>query len=289
MNVKDLAPPAEETSLERVREIRAHPAFRAAMRHSLERSIAVHRGGTLLGWLLGDRARAIFGNMVTYLDATYDPADRRSGLTATRIKELAAELGLSSPNRAAAMLALMQVSGFVAHAPGPSDMRVRRLVPTEKLRAVQRERAAGQLEALAMMEPKARQALAQLGDPEFERGLALQFAGFFLSGFRLLKHAPELTLFADRSTGMVLLYHMLLQGWDAPEQPIDLSIADLSRRYGVSRAHIIRLLREAEEAGLMTRNGNSLTTTETCRDAAANFNATMMLLFKGVVDRLVTP
>ena len=81
----------------------------------------------------------------------------------------------------------------------------------------------------------------------------------------------------------------MLQGWGAPEQPIDLSIADLSRRYGVSRAHIIRLLREAEAARLMARNGNSLTMTETCRDAAANFNATMMLLFKGVVDRLVTP
>ncbi len=288
MNVNDLTPPSEETSIERVREIQSHPAFRAAMRHSLERSISVHRGGRLFGWLLGDRARAVFGNMVTYLDATYEPGNTRSGLTSTRIKELAAELGLSSPNRAAAMLALMQVSGFVAPAPAAVDMRVRRLVPTEKLKAVQRERAAGQLEALALLEPKAQEALRRLGDPTFERGLALQFAGFFLSGFRLLKHAPELTLFADRSTGMVLLYHLMLQGWEDPESPVDLSIADLSRRYGVSRAHIIRLLREAEEAELIRRDGNRLTVTLRCREAAADFNATMMLLFRGVVNRLVT-
>ena len=126
MNVKDFAPPSEETSIERVREIQSHPAFRAAMRHSLERSISVHRGGRLFGWLLGDRARAVFGNMVTYLDATYEPGNTRSGLTSTRIKELAAELGLSSPNRAAAMLALMQVSGSAARADGKAESRATR-------------------------------------------------------------------------------------------------------------------------------------------------------------------
>lgn len=284
-SVKELEMHPEELSLTAVTQLRTHPAFRAAMRQSMRSSIELHRGGRLLGWILGDRARAAFGHALMYLDATYDPADPRSGLTPGRTRELCTELGLCSANRAVAILALMQVSGYVAPAESTGDGRVRRLVPTEKLQSLQRARIAGQIEALSVAIPEVRPALERLGDPAFERMMVLGFAGFFLNGVRVLQHAEPIRLFADRSTGVVLLFDLLLQGWERPDDEIELSIADLSRRYGVSRVHINRLLRDAEAKGSVERTGNSLYLTRTCRDAADRFVATTMLLFKGVVTR----
>lgn len=280
--------PTEEVSLGAVEALRARPGFHEAMRRSAENSITLHRGGKLLGWILGDRARAVFGHVLMYLDATHDPADPRSGLTPSAVKELCAELGLCSPNRAAAMLALMQVSGFVTPGDGAGDARVKRLVPTEKLRKLQRDRLTGQIEALALVAPEVSPTLGRLGEVGFERQVAMGLAGFFFSGFRLLQHAEPIRLFAERSTGVVLLYHWLLQGFDVPGRPVELSIAELSRRYGVSRVHIIRLLREAEAAGLVQREGNSLTLTPVCLDAAERFVATTLTLFRGVVMRALS-
>ncbi|HEY9011356.1 MAG TPA: hypothetical protein VIN06_10080 [Devosia sp.] len=284
-SVKELETQPEELSLTAVTQLRTHPAFRKTMRQSMQSSIALHRGGRLLGWILGDRARAAFGHALMYLHATYDPADPRSGLTPGRTRELCTELGLCSANRAAAMLALMQVAGYVAPVESTGDARVRRLVPTEKLRVLQRARISGQIEALSIAVPEVRPALGRLGDPAFERIMAVGFAGFFLNGVRVLQHAEPIRLFAERSTGVVLLFDLLLQGWDRPEHEIELSIADLARRYGVSRVHINRLLRDAEAAGSVERTGNSLYLTRSCRDAAERFVATAMLLFKAVVTR----
>lgn len=283
--IKELALPREEVSAAGVEAMRALPGFRTAMRRSAESSIALHRGGRLLGWILGDRARAVFGHVLMYLDATYDPADQRSGLTPSAVKELCAELELCSPNRAGAMLALMQVAGFVAPAGGASDARVKRLVPTEKLKALQRDRMAGQVEALALLAPEMRPALDRVGDTRFEQQVAIGFAGYFFGGFRVLQHAEPLRLFAERSTGIVLLYHWLLQGFEAPGRPMELSIAELSRRYGVSRVHIVRLLRDAETAGLVQRQGNSLSLTPLCLEMAEWFVATTLLLWRSVLTR----
>lgn len=272
---------------EAIAALRAHPQFPTAMRQSARSAIALHRGGGLLGWLMGDRARAIFSYVVIYLDATHDPTDPRSGVTASRVKEACAELGLCSPNRAAAMLALMRAARFVAPVEDVEDARVRRLAPTEKLRTLQNARITGQLGALALLDEKASEALRRLDDPAFETKIVLGLADYFFGGVRILQHAPELTLFAERSTGMVILLHLLLD-LEEPDRPIDLSIAELSRRFGVSRAHIIRLLRDAEAQGLASRvgsRGESLVLSPVCVGAAQNMVATMFALFRIAATR----
>ena len=283
--MKDLSLPSGHgvtIPAEAVLALRSHPQFPVAMRQSAQSAIALHRGGGLLGWLMGDRARAIFSYVIIYLDATHDPRDPRSGVTASRVKETCSELGLCSPNRAAAMLALMRSARFVASVEDVEDARVRRLAPTEKLRSLQNARITGQLGALALLDAQAAEALRRLDDPAFETRIVLGLADYFFGGVRILQHSPELTLFAERSAGMVILLHLLLDP-GAPDRPIDLSIAQLSRRFGVSRVHIIRLLRDAEAQGLASRvgsRGEALMLSPECVGAAENMVATMFALFR---------
>lgn len=244
--------------------LRAHPTFEAAAAASMRRTIDFHQGGGLANWILGDRARAIFGHMLLYLHATARPDDPRSGLTAARVKELAVELGLCSAGRAAAMLALMRVAGYVAAAPAAADRRIRRLVPTEKLREVQRARLRYQFEAIAIVLPQARDVLPLLGRADFE-GAFIRVLGLqFVSGFRILSVAPDLAPFAESSAGMVTLYSLLLAthmgGSFVTDNPVAISIAELSRLLRVSRTQILRLLRQAEEGALLARAGSTYET-----------------------------
>jgi hypothetical protein len=239
--------------------LRAHPAFEAAAASSMRGSIDLYQGGGLSNWILGDRARAAFGHALLYLHATTQPDDPRSGLTPARVKELSIETGLCSAGRAAAMLALMRVAGYVAPAPAAEDRRVRRLLPTAKLWTVQRARLRRQFEAMAIMLPPARDVLPLFGHEDFERALVRAIGLQFVSGVRILSAAPDLVPFAERSAGVIVLFSLMLaaerSGSFVPQVPVATSIAALSRRLRVSRTQILRLLRAAEESALVARNG----------------------------------
>jgi hypothetical protein len=70
--------------------------------------------------------------------------------------------------------------------------------------------------------------------------------------------------FADRSAGMVMLFGLLLAtqmgGSFVTDNPVAISIAELSRRLRVSRTQVLRLLRDAEEGGMLARVGPSYET-----------------------------
>jgi hypothetical protein len=242
-----------------IARLQAHPQFEAAAASSMHGSIEIHQGGRLANWILGDRARAAFGHSVVYLHAISRPDDPR--LTPANVKELAVATGLCSAGRAAAMLALMRVAGFLAQTPPTGDRRVRRLVPTEKLMTMQRTRLQRQFEAMAMIMPSAQQALPLFGRAEFELGLARAIGDAFVSGTRMLAHAPDLQPLADRSAGMVVLFSLLLASHEAGAFVVNrrtaLSIAALARQFRVSRSQILRVLREAEARNLIAGTGTS--------------------------------
>jgi DNA-binding MarR family transcriptional regulator len=244
-----------------IAELQQHPKFEAAVAASMRGSIELHQSSNLSNWILNDRARAWFGHALLYLHATARPDDPLSGLTPARIKDLAVEAGICSAGRAAAMLSLMRVAGYLERAPDTGDKRVRRLAPTAKLLDVQRQRLRRQFEAIAIVLPEAQAALASLGRPEFENALALAIGEEFLSGTRLLSSSPDLEPFAEYSAGMVVLFSLVLatesQGSFATGGALAVSISELARRFRVSRTQVLRLLREAEEGGFLERTGTN--------------------------------
>ena len=246
---------------ERIASLQADPKFDAAVATSMRGTIALHRGRGFANWILNDRARALFGHLLLYLYFTGRPDDPASGLTAARVKQTAVEAGICSAGRAFAMLSLMRGTGFIAAGPEVSDRRFRRLVPTEKLLELQRERFRYQFEAMAALLPDARRALPLLGRGDLESALVRALGSQFLSGTRLLSHTPELEPFAEYSAGMVVLFGLMLAteagGTFVLDRPIAISISELAVRYRVSRTQILRLLRQAEEAAFLARTGSN--------------------------------
>lgn len=273
-------------SREAVARLRAHPDFVRAMIASARGSVALHRNSRMASWMLGDRARALLPYVVFYLDAASRDDDPRSGLTVSRAKALCAETGICSPGRAAACMALLQFGGFIMPAPASADRRVRRLVPSEKLKAVQRERLVRQFGAIAIVMPEVADALPLVGDAGFERAFWRHMGEQFIGGVRVLDYA-DLGLFAERNAGMVILFSLMLAGQaddrTLPAGPLAIPLAEIARNFQVSRTHVLRLLRDAEAAGFLAREGapDRLRFLPPLVDALQNMFATLFLFMGG--------
>jgi hypothetical protein len=238
--------------------LRAHPRFAEAARRCAQGIVDAYSGNRLLNSLLNDRGRVLFGLMTIHLHYYTDRTG--TGLTPARMAQLCEETDICSRGRAKALLALLRWAGYLAPQPGGIDRRQRPLAPTERMLGGQIERWRRQFEAIAMVDPDGTAALAQLSDPDFVGRFACAMGLGYRAGFRVLDHAPGLKPFADSNNGFLLLASLALAGpRDGPmpaSGPVDLSVSQLASRLHVSRAHVVQVLRKAEEEGLLVRTNH---------------------------------
>lgn len=243
-------------SVAHMEAFRAHPHFLPATERLARGFVQLYKGNRLLNRILNDRGRMIFGQLVQYLDAT--PDESGVGLTVTRIANLCQELGVCSRGRAKALVVLMRWAGYldVGAQTGP-NRRQRPLVPTARLAQEQLKRWRQAYAALSMLHPPAEEVLARIEDPAFARVLMREMGRRFVAGLRLLNYAPELTVFAERDAGVLIAMSLLTSGAEGdafpPERPVPMPVAGLARQFFVSRAHVLKLMREAEARSLIER------------------------------------
>jgi hypothetical protein len=253
-----LMQPGGELSPTAMAALCGHPNFADAMRAMLAENVRLYRGNRILNYVGYDRGRLIVGILAYYLHVTRSGADPTSGLTAQRLKALCAEQDVCSPGRARAMLSLLQLFGYMAPAPG-SDRRYKLLAPTELLTAFLRERWSGMFAAIALLKPEGAAARAALEREDFLAALTRAIVEEFRTGVRAITFTPELGAFAEHNAGPMILASLAIAGERddsmPPSRPIRISISELARRFSVSRAHVLRLLREVEAAGLIARTG----------------------------------
>lgn len=241
--------------------LRAHPNFLAATEQVARGLVELYRGNRLLNRILNDRGRAIFGMLALYLDAA--PDERGVGLTVTRIANLCQETGICSRGRAKAIVMLMRWGGYLEVGPdsGP-NRRQKPLVPTARMISEQVLRWQRIYGAISLLHPEAEEVLARLDDSQFRKALIRQVGARFEAGFRLQDFAPDAMLFGERDAGLLIAWSLLISGTPGdtfpPSQPVPVPVAALSRQFFVSRAHVLKLLREAEEIGLIERTPSAV-------------------------------
>jgi DNA-binding MarR family transcriptional regulator len=275
--------------------LRAHPLFAEAARAAAAGMVAHYEGNRLLNQLMNDRARALFTHHAVYLHFSRTPGDAGSGLTVGRMKDLCVETELCSRGRVEVMLGLLRAAGYLAPASDPADRRRRVLVPTERLLALHKQRFDMHFAAMECALPEAAPARAALDDPEFMPAFARILGRHFRAGLRLLSHAPELLLFAERNAGMVILFSLLLAGeaGDAfpPTRPVPVSISALAAKFSVSRKHVLKLLRDAQREGFLQRTGDRsdrVVLLPRVHEGAQMFFATMFLYLARSADEALT-
>jgi hypothetical protein len=245
--LRSAAPPTAEA----VAALRADPRFPEAFGAMIRDLVALYHGHRILSQVLNDRGRVVFGMLAMYLHFSPDCG----GLTVGAMRELCVETGLCSPGRATAMLSLMRFAGYIAPAPHAFDRRVRLFVPTARLIGDHAQRMRGQFAAMAPLMPEGAAGLAHIDDQEFLAEMACCFGEEFRAGFRLLERSPELFPLAERNAGIIILMSLLLAREEddtmPPVRPVAISISALAHHCGVSRPHILKLLRDAKASGFI--------------------------------------
>lgn len=209
--------------------------------------VELYRGNWVLNRLVNDRGRFILGLMIINLHFS---ADDGSGFTPAQLQEMAGASGVCSPGRITAFLASLRLLGLLRLVPA-EDRRLRRLVPMERFLTMHRERWRRLFEALALIDPAGEIAVSGLDRPAFIAGFANALVAAYRSGLRIAQFVPALRASAERDAGLTILLSLLI----AESGTQSVSIASLARRFSVSRAHVLAVLREAERAGLAAQAG----------------------------------
>lgn len=281
-------------SPEAIAILRADPQFAEAGRAFAIGLTNLYQGNRLLNTLVNDRGRFVMGFAALYMHYFGDPNEPGAQLTASRIKQFCVEQKVCSAGRAEAMLMLMRLFGYLEHASGAADRRVRVLVATDRLIESFQERWELTFRALALVLPEGGAALPRVRDGRFARAFVGQAFRQFQGGFRFLNYAPELALFADRNSGLMILLSLLAaegpQGTFPPDRPVAISISALARRFGVSRVHVRKLLRDAQSENLIARGAgreDHVVVLPRLREAALNLLATIFLFIADCISKAI--
>lgn len=265
-------------SPEAISAMRAEPGFDAAARLCAVNVIGLYRDNRFLNLVINDQGRVVIGWFAIYLHLSGG-----EGLTLSRIIALCRRHGVCSAGRAAAIVGLMRATGYLAPVPS-GDRRERRLIPTERLMNGQWERWRCVLTALAHIRPEAKLGLAAMGNPAFDRSLVSDLFDHYRAGFRLIgANVAELSLIGRRKAAVMILFSLFAarRAGEGGEAMAELSVSELARRFHVSRAHVISVLRDAQEQGLLRRgemDGDPLVILPPLVDGVSKFLASSFLL-----------
>jgi len=238
----------------RLASICSQARFPEARRAAASQILQDHAANRLLNMVFNDRGRFMIGMLVQYLHHVRLEDEPDGGLTVGRLRRLCVQTGLSSPGRATAMMGVMRFAGYLAVAPGHRDRRQRIFVPTERMVALQRRRWSRHLTALSIIMPQGNSGLARLGEPLFEAAFLRHIVGAFVGGFRLGHCVPELFPYFERSAALITFIQLVeLMGVEAASEMAPASISSLASQFGVSRAHVRKILDDAAADGFVAR------------------------------------
>ena len=245
--------PPNTSGESQIRAFAAHPGFPDAARRLARNLLELAARNQAFDGIAKDAGRFSVSFAAFYLDAT-------GGITVPRLKELCRVVGAASPGRARAILFYLLFLGFAA--PAGKLGRVSRYVATERLREVWKSFLQARLDAASLIEPAAQSVAAKLDDPSYLNAFVrVQGSGISYLGSQLDRRSPFQDAFQtcilDRNAGMQFLHYLTLRQPDEKAYPpggaITISLRDAARQLRVSRQHLMRVLHDAEAAGLLVR------------------------------------
>lgn len=227
--------------------IRAHPRLDEAIRHSAVGAIELARSPTVLSRLYRDYGTHML--MVLAMGQHFAP----EGLTVGRLRDIAVEAELASPGRAEALTAQLLDRGGLVEIPGAGDRRLHPLSPTPELLDFLHARVKVDVEAAALVSRPAAEMIGGFDQPAFLPAYYLAMGqAMRASRRRMGAVGSDIGPFGDRNGGLLMLCDILsdLPIYDEA-QSLPISVAGWSSRFGVSRSHVLKMLRDADEAGLI--------------------------------------
>jgi len=232
-----------------VEALRARPDFHAVTEQLVADSLANYRTLDAAGrWMLADIGRSSLYLAAVILDA--QPA----GVSAATLTAAAQGNQASSRGRVAQFIRFAQDAGEIVVPPGSEPWTRRRLTLRPAFAARLQRRSIADARAVSRLAPEIAPLIDSLEEDATYRRF-LTWMGVLATHERVVGPPTPVTMFLHRRSGMRMLYHFALgqaPGRGRLLEEAAISRNQLSQLYEVSRAHINRLLADAEAEGLLS-------------------------------------
>jgi hypothetical protein len=234
-------------------EIATHPALHRYIRQQAQLLLHAYEGNPRLSSVFATQQRWLMGHIALALHFRAAAAGQSGGLTAARFFDDVATHEVASRNTADAFIKEMLQYGYAQPVVGAADKRVRPLEPTQASIDAVHGWMAVHLATLDKLDGDCRVA-TYLGAPDAIADLQPLVADGLLCSRRIREPERTFSLFTWLDNGGVVM-EWLISGIEEHEAGAArvptgvVSIAALADWLKLSRTHLARKLREAEEMG----------------------------------------
>ncbi|MFF8799409.1 MULTISPECIES: hypothetical protein [unclassified Methylobacterium] len=237
-------------------DILAHPDFPSARRIFVTEHTKVYEVGTFPGQFGADVGRVTTLAIIVCLHAGYEPADRETWPTLSRLKDTVARFGFASPRLIDDFVTRLVQTGLLTLERQPDDNRVRLLCPTEPLLAWDREWMAAHYAPLAHLYPDPGYDAPLRRDVRFQAAHARAAIAAFDTIIAMTWSNLEIVYFLSSTSALIFLLSFFAMGGADPASRIrESDLARLAPRFGISRSHMRNVLAAARERGFLVRSG----------------------------------
>jgi hypothetical protein len=233
------------------------PRFFLAFRHGARVLLQLHDGDPRIGALFSSQQRWLMCHAAFALACSHDPQVPGSGLYAAPFIELVVEKNVASRNTAADFIKEVVGFGFARPVANHDDRRKRLLQPTEVARRAMSDWLELHLTVLDGLDGGTRTERYR-SDPTMTGRLQPTIAERLFDTIGVRYQGPAFDHFTWANAGGLVLDHLIasLELGDAHAAPLadripagKISLAEVSRRFRISRTHAKRMLGKAVEMG----------------------------------------
>ncbi len=237
----------------------AHPRLPEIVRALARNMLEAGADDRTLDGIFKDAGRYVAALWSLYLHAS-------GGLNLPRLKAICASSGFLSPGRARALLLYMRYLGYV------EPMSKRRgeptpYVPTARFLASWRRHVRAALDCVTSVEPGVAHLAKRLDETEvFNAFVRWEGEGLLEAAKTFGVDRPFTRVFMNRHAGSQMVWVLLVadtSGIFPPHAITAPSVSAMAKRFGVSRMHIKRLFKDAENEGLIRNQPGNIIHFET--------------------------
>lgn len=232
--------------------IRHNPSFKEAMDFFATTFTKIYEKNFLLARIASEEEQYLIILVIVAAHLSRKPDNPRSGIHFAQVQGIASSHKLASPNRVASLLSLLQRAGYLKAQTDPRDRRMQRMEPTPLALSTLRYFATSYLLPVSMLSGNPG-LLGRADDVAFQKRIVTLCYRHFLEFGSPAKTVPAIRVFVSKNAGLQILLRLLTAGF-VPGGEADtryFPFSEISSLFGVSRAHVRRLIEDAEANGLV--------------------------------------
>lgn len=235
-----------------VEDILGSPYFLRARRAYVREILRIYEHDPYLNRLLNEAGRGIVSFSLLCLHAAFIEDIPETWPTMRRLQERVGLFGVSSARRVNDIVARLIKADFIAARPAPSDRRARILEPTAKLIDHDLDWLRAHYVPLDALFAHPGYARPLNRDPSYRKAHRIVGNQMAAHGARIMNMSPAVMLFMSRDAGIMILFKLMeAASAEAGAEEAPLSQTDIGDRFGISRTHVRKVLKDAEAAGLV--------------------------------------